>query len=212
MPYLCSIGHRLQQSHPSTPCRRTCGTVKGCHRLLLSRPLSLDSFRALCLHSVGAIQGCDHTRHMQVLRAGSCADGGRTVGVVNNGREYVVRKITLRGERRAGRARHGALLNTRLAPNTPNMAEHHSASDGGSKHKASANAGSSMLGNSRASATSGGGGGGGKGGLSGGLTQPAGWQSLLSFTILFLAWLAGFSSRLFAVIRFESIIHEFDPW
>uniref|UniRef100_A0A672H7F8 Dolichyl-diphosphooligosaccharide--protein glycosyltransferase subunit STT3B n=1 Tax=Salarias fasciatus TaxID=181472 RepID=A0A672H7F8_SALFA len=42
--------------------------------------------------------------------------------------------------------------------------------------------------------------------------SPAGWQSLLSFTILFLAWLAGFSSRLFAVIRFESIIHEFDPW
>lgn len=27
-----------------------------------------------------------------------------------------------------------------------------------------------------------------------------------------IAWLAGFSSRLFAVIRFESIIHEFDPW
>lgn len=26
------------------------------------------------------------------------------------------------------------------------------------------------------------------------------------------AWLAGFLSRLFAVIRFESIIHEFDPW
>ncbi|XP_053571720.1 dolichyl-diphosphooligosaccharide--protein glycosyltransferase subunit STT3B [Bombina bombina] len=52
----------------------------------------------------------------------------------------------------------------------------------------------------------------GHGGLSGGLSQPAGWQSLLSFTILFLAWLAGFSSRLFAVIRFESIIHEFDPW
>uniref|UniRef100_A0AAY4EAG0 Dolichyl-diphosphooligosaccharide--protein glycosyltransferase subunit STT3B n=1 Tax=Denticeps clupeoides TaxID=299321 RepID=A0AAY4EAG0_9TELE len=44
------------------------------------------------------------------------------------------------------------------------------------------------------------------------LSNPAGWQSLLSFTILFLAWLAGFSSRLFAVIRFESIIHEFDPW
>uniref|UniRef100_A0A4X2LJ23 Dolichyl-diphosphooligosaccharide--protein glycosyltransferase subunit STT3B n=1 Tax=Vombatus ursinus TaxID=29139 RepID=A0A4X2LJ23_VOMUR len=70
----------------------------------------------------------------------------------------------------------------------------------------------------------GGGGGGGRAGskaggpgpgpapLAGGLSQPAGWQSLLSFTILFLAWLAGFSSRLFAVIRFESIIHEFDPW
>uniref|UniRef100_A0A8C2C7H9 Dolichyl-diphosphooligosaccharide--protein glycosyltransferase subunit STT3B n=1 Tax=Cyprinus carpio TaxID=7962 RepID=A0A8C2C7H9_CYPCA len=40
----------------------------------------------------------------------------------------------------------------------------------------------------------------------------SGFLSLLSFTILFLAWLAGFSSRLFAVIRFESIIHEFDPW
>uniref|UniRef100_A0A3Q1HSM3 Uncharacterized protein n=1 Tax=Anabas testudineus TaxID=64144 RepID=A0A3Q1HSM3_ANATE len=87
------------------------------------------------------------------------------------------------------------------------MAEHHAVSDG--KHKASANAGSSVHGNSRPGTV---GGGGGKGGLSGGLTQPAGWQSLLSFSILFLACLAGFSSRLFAVIRFESIIHEFDPW
>ncbi|KAI9540079.1 Dolichyl-diphosphooligosaccharide--protein glycosyltransferase subunit stt3b [Dissostichus eleginoides] len=89
------------------------------------------------------------------------------------------------------------------------MAEHHAAGDG--KHKASTNAGGSVHGNSRPGAA-GGGGGGGKVGLSGGLTQPAGWQSLLSFSILFLACLAGFSSRLFAVIRFESIIHEFDPW
>lgn len=36
--------------------------------------------------------------------------------------------------------------------------------------------------------------------------------SLLRFAIITLAWLAGFLSRLFAVIRFESIIHEFDPW
>ncbi|KAJ8395778.1 hypothetical protein AAFF_G00028250 [Aldrovandia affinis] len=86
------------------------------------------------------------------------------------------------------------------------MAEQHTVTDG--KHKASTNAGGTLLGNSRPSAV----GGGGRGSLSGGLTQPAGWQSLLSFTILFLAWLAGFSSRLFAVIRFESIIHEFDPW
>ncbi|KAA0703550.1 Dolichyl-diphosphooligosaccharide--protein glycosyltransferase subunit STT3B [Triplophysa tibetana] len=86
------------------------------------------------------------------------------------------------------------------------MAEHHTASD--SKHKASSNAGSSVSGNGRPNSPAGCSG----GGLSGGLTQPAGWQSLLSFTILFLAWLAGFSSRLFAVIRFESIIHEFDPW
>ncbi|XP_016374891.1 dolichyl-diphosphooligosaccharide--protein glycosyltransferase subunit STT3B-like [Sinocyclocheilus rhinocerous] len=88
------------------------------------------------------------------------------------------------------------------------MAEHHTASD--CKHKASSNAGGSVSGNGRPSSPAGCGGSGG--GLSGGLTQPAGWQSLLSFTILFLAWLAGFSSRLFAVIRFESIIHEFDPW
>lgn len=75
------------------------------------------------------------------------------------------------------------------------MAEQRAAADG--KHKA-------LAGNGGAAC--------GRGGLSGGLTQPAGWQSLLSFTVLFLAWLAGFSSRLFAVIRFESIIHEFDPW
>uniref|UniRef100_A0A667ZUG8 Dolichyl-diphosphooligosaccharide--protein glycosyltransferase subunit STT3B n=1 Tax=Myripristis murdjan TaxID=586833 RepID=A0A667ZUG8_9TELE len=96
------------------------------------------------------------------------------------------------------------------------MAEHHSTvSD--SKHKSAANAGASYSGNGRSSAVAaagerGSGAGAAGGGLSGGLTQPAGWQSLLSFTILFLAWLAGFSSRLFAVIRFESIIHEFDPW
>lgn len=92
------------------------------------------------------------------------------------------------------------------------MAEQHAASDG--KHKASNNAGSSVHSNNRhgGAATGGPTAGGGKGGLSGGLTQPAGWQSLLSFSILFLACLAGFSSRLFAVIRFESIIHEFDPW
>jgi len=42
--------------------------------------------------------------------------------------------------------------------------------------------------------------------------NPAGSKSLIVFVVLALAWLAGFSSRLFAVIRFESIIHEFDPW
>lgn len=97
------------------------------------------------------------------------------------------------------------------------MAEHHPVAD--SRHKSSQNSGVSYSGNGRSStavvergSNAGAGGGGGGGGLSGGLSQPAGWQSLLSFTILFLAWLAGFSSRLFAVIRFESIIHEFDPW
>lgn len=39
-----------------------------------------------------------------------------------------------------------------------------------------------------------------------------GVQSLLCFVVLSLAWLVGFASRLFAIIRFESIIHEFDPW
>ncbi|VVC90579.1 unnamed protein product [Leptidea sinapis] len=40
----------------------------------------------------------------------------------------------------------------------------------------------------------------------------AGFSTLITVTVLTLAWLAGFASRLFAVIRFESIIHEFDPW
>ena len=44
------------------------------------------------------------------------------------------------------------------------------------------------------------------------LANPGGWKSLIVFFVLTLAWLVGFSSRLFAVIRFESIIHEFDPW
>ncbi|XP_063987841.1 dolichyl-diphosphooligosaccharide--protein glycosyltransferase subunit STT3B isoform X1 [Diachasmimorpha longicaudata] len=44
------------------------------------------------------------------------------------------------------------------------------------------------------------------------LTNAAGLSSLITFTILLLAWISGFASRLFAVIRFESIIHEFDPW
>ncbi|KAI6186127.1 Dolichyl-diphosphooligosaccharide--protein glycotransferase [Aphelenchoides besseyi] len=39
-----------------------------------------------------------------------------------------------------------------------------------------------------------------------------GYTSLLTFVILTLAWIVGFSSRLFAIVRFESIIHEFDPW
>lgn len=100
------------------------------------------------------------------------------------------------------------------------MAEHHHpVSDG--KHKSALNSGAPYSGNGRSSGGSssaaavserGSNAGAAGGGLSGGLSQPAGWQSLLSFTILFLAWLAGFSSRLFAVIRFESIIHEFDPW
>jgi dolichyl-diphosphooligosaccharide--protein glycosyltransferase len=39
-----------------------------------------------------------------------------------------------------------------------------------------------------------------------------GISSLLVFSVLLVCWIAGFASRLFAVIRFESIIHEFDPW
>ncbi|KAF4518973.1 hypothetical protein B566_EDAN007760 [Ephemera danica] len=40
----------------------------------------------------------------------------------------------------------------------------------------------------------------------------SGGKSLIVFIVLLLAWVGGFASRLFAVIRFESIIHEFDPW
>lgn len=42
--------------------------------------------------------------------------------------------------------------------------------------------------------------------------QAIGCSSLITFAVLVLAWISGFASRLFAVIRFESIIHEFDPW
>ena len=46
----------------------------------------------------------------------------------------------------------------------------------------------------------------------GAFSNPGGWKSLIIFFVLALAWIAGFSSRLFSVIRFESVIHEFDPW
>ena len=36
--------------------------------------------------------------------------------------------------------------------------------------------------------------------------------SLLRMVILFLIAVAAVSSRLFSVVRYESIIHEFDPW
>lgn len=44
------------------------------------------------------------------------------------------------------------------------------------------------------------------------LPSTVGYTSLLTFVILGLAWFVGFASRLFAIVRFESIIHEFDPW
>jgi dolichyl-diphosphooligosaccharide--protein glycosyltransferase len=37
-------------------------------------------------------------------------------------------------------------------------------------------------------------------------------QSFLRFVILAFICGAAVASRLFAVIRFESVIHEFDPW
>ncbi len=43
-------------------------------------------------------------------------------------------------------------------------------------------------------------------------SKNAALSTLLKFTILALVFILAFSSRLFAVIRFESIIHEFDPW
>uniref|UniRef100_A0A1I7UMJ2 dolichyl-diphosphooligosaccharide--protein glycotransferase n=1 Tax=Caenorhabditis tropicalis TaxID=1561998 RepID=A0A1I7UMJ2_9PELO len=39
-----------------------------------------------------------------------------------------------------------------------------------------------------------------------------GATTLLTIVVLALAWFVGFASRLFAIVRFESIIHEFDPW
>lgn len=39
-----------------------------------------------------------------------------------------------------------------------------------------------------------------------------GYTFLLTVSVLTLACVVAFSLRLFAVVRFESIIHEFDPW
>ncbi|GAU92188.1 hypothetical protein RvY_04301 [Ramazzottius varieornatus] len=44
------------------------------------------------------------------------------------------------------------------------------------------------------------------------MTAKMGFITLFPILILTLAWIAGFCSRLFAVVRFEAIIHEFDPW
>jgi dolichyl-diphosphooligosaccharide--protein glycosyltransferase len=44
------------------------------------------------------------------------------------------------------------------------------------------------------------------------LLSPTGITSLITFIVLSCAYISGFMSRLFSVIRFESIIHEFDPW
>ena len=46
----------------------------------------------------------------------------------------------------------------------------------------------------------------------GGLFNQAGIRTLLIFVILAAIWITGFMTRLFSVIRYESIIHEFDPW
>ena len=45
-----------------------------------------------------------------------------------------------------------------------------------------------------------------------GLLNPTGVKTLLVFVILSCICITGFMVRLFSVIRYESIIHEFDPW
>ena len=45
-----------------------------------------------------------------------------------------------------------------------------------------------------------------------GLWNPTGIKTLLVFTSLACVCITGFMTRLFSVIRYESIIHEFDPW
>jgi asparagine N-glycosylation enzyme membrane subunit Stt3 len=44
------------------------------------------------------------------------------------------------------------------------------------------------------------------------LLSPTGLTSLITFIVLTCVYISGFISRLFSVLRFESIIHEFDPW
>lgn len=47
---------------------------------------------------------------------------------------------------------------------------------------------------------------------SNGLFNPTGVKTLLIVVALSCIYITGFMSRLFSVIRYESIIHEFDPW
>lgn len=44
------------------------------------------------------------------------------------------------------------------------------------------------------------------------VSKKVGFLTLFPVVVLLLAWIVGFCSRLFAVVRFEAIIHEFDPW
>lgn len=44
------------------------------------------------------------------------------------------------------------------------------------------------------------------------LFNPTGVKTLLVVAALACVWITAFMSRLFSVIRYESIIHEFDPW
>jgi dolichyl-diphosphooligosaccharide--protein glycosyltransferase len=48
--------------------------------------------------------------------------------------------------------------------------------------------------------------------LSAGFFNQAGIRTLLVIVTLTAIWITGFMTRLFSVIRYESIIHEFDPW
>ncbi|CAF0868210.1 unnamed protein product [Adineta steineri] len=43
-------------------------------------------------------------------------------------------------------------------------------------------------------------------------SSSAGLKSLITVIILICICISGFISRLFSIIRFESVIHEFDPW
>ncbi|CAF4382712.1 unnamed protein product, partial [Adineta steineri] len=43
-------------------------------------------------------------------------------------------------------------------------------------------------------------------------SSSAGLKSLITVIILICVCISGFLSRLFSIIRFESVIHEFDPW
>ncbi len=38
------------------------------------------------------------------------------------------------------------------------------------------------------------------------------WSPILQIVILFLTCMLAFLVRVFSVIRYESVIHEFDPW
>jgi hypothetical protein len=99
---------------------------------------------------------------------------------------------------------------TPSSPSAPKVASSNGANNGAASVSASESA--SSVNGHQASSKSAGQNNSGSSQSSAGLFNPTGVKTLLTVTILACICVTGFMTRLFSVIRYESIIHEFDPW